>query len=100
MDIYGYFVITDNFETCPAWVQSENYFNCENFSRFFRFFKKKIIYFIISKNKTEILFCFIFIDRLSLPLKVSKNMIIKSVILDLIFFTLINKRYFRTHITF
>ena len=33
MDIYGYFVITDNFETCPAWVQSENYFNCENFSQ-------------------------------------------------------------------
>ena len=37
MDIYGYFVITDNFETCPAWVQSENYFNCENFSKLFKF---------------------------------------------------------------
>ena len=36
MDIYGYFVITDNFETCPAWVQSENYFNCENFSKLFK----------------------------------------------------------------
>ena len=35
MDIYGYFVITDNFETCPAWV------NCENFSKLFKFLKRK-----------------------------------------------------------
>ena len=38
---YGYYVLTDNFDTCPTWVRDEGYFNCGNFSKFFKFFKKK-----------------------------------------------------------
>lgn len=38
---YGYFILTDNNDTCPAWVQKESYFNCENFSKLFKIFKRK-----------------------------------------------------------
>ncbi len=38
---FDYYVCNNNYETYPAWVRSENYCYCENFSRFFKLFKRK-----------------------------------------------------------
>lgn len=38
---YGYYVLTDNYDTYPAWIRCENYYYCENFMKLINFFKNK-----------------------------------------------------------
>lgn len=38
---FDYYLATNNYDTYPAWVKGENYFYCEHFSSFFRFFKRR-----------------------------------------------------------
>lgn len=38
---YDYYLLNRNNNTYPSWITSERYFYCENFSRFFSFFRKK-----------------------------------------------------------
>jgi len=38
---YEYYVLTRELDNYPDWIQSERYFNCENFVRILDFFKKR-----------------------------------------------------------
>ncbi|WP_294580768.1 hypothetical protein [uncultured Thomasclavelia sp.] len=38
---YQYYSLSNNHENCPAWVESERYFNCEHFSKLIRFFTRR-----------------------------------------------------------
>lgn len=37
---HDYYELTNTDNVYPSWVKSENYFNCDSFSKFFSIFKR------------------------------------------------------------